>query len=142
MAWRTGSCGFICDPSSAPLDGVGVREQAFSAGQCYRIPCQTLKTVTLDCLYADALHEIGGGKSTAHPRPAARRQNVIAAANLVSQRLRSPRPKENRASRGDFLKQVAGFVRKAQVFWCKAVREGASCFQRWREQDCAGLARG
>ena len=79
-----------------------MREQAFSVRQSYRVSGKPLEASALDGLHADALHKIGGGKSAAHARPTTGWQNVIAAADVVAERLRAPGAEEDCARCADF----------------------------------------
>src|ERR1700674_4868221 len=96
-----------------------------------------METRATDALNADALHKIRRGQNAAHSRPPARGKHVIAAADVVAERLRAPRTHENRPCRLNFLEQRIRIVRKAEMLGREAAREFARTVDGRREQDRA-----
>ena len=99
---------FIGVTSLAHLDGVGVSLKAFDVGERLHVVGEPRKTSAADGLYAEAFHEVRGGKPATHARPAAGGQDVIAAAGVITERLGGPGAKENRAGRVDFFDERGG----------------------------------
>ena len=129
-------------PSSADPHGVAMREQSFGFCQRFGGIREAQKALIRDGLHADAFHEVCGRETAALVRPAAGREDVIAAGDVIAERLRAPRAEKNCPGGGDFLEKRRGIIRKAEMFRCEAVAKNASGFERRREQDRAGLAHG
>jgi hypothetical protein len=97
--------------------------QVFRGGKGFRAVRESSKARPGNRLDRHAFYKIGGGKPAAPACPTRGRQDVIAARNIVTERLRTPRAQENRAGRTDSLNKRWGSCRKTQVFWRKAIDE-------------------
>src|SRR5215831_18027998 len=109
--------------SSANPHGMIVSRQAFRACQYFRSASESGQAFPRNLLHVEAFYKIAGGKAASPAGPTGRRQHVIAAGDVVAQRLGAPGPQENRAGRGNSPKQ-GGFTRgQAQVLRREAVDE-------------------
>jgi hypothetical protein len=82
-----------------------MREQAFRFRESFRRIRKTKKTLARNCLHADAFYKIGGGKPPALACPTCRRENVIAASEVIAERLSGRWPDEDCAGRSDLPEQ-------------------------------------
>jgi hypothetical protein len=114
-----------------------MREQAFRFGESFGRVRKTQKTSTRNVLHGDAFYKIRGRKTAAAARPTRGRQYVIAAGNVIAERLSGPRTKENRAGRANLLKKLGRAPREAEVFRREAIDEIASVLERVRNEDSA-----
>ena len=71
-----------------------MREQSFGARQGLHIAGKAAKTAGLIVCTLMRFTKSLGGKAAAPPRPAAGRQNVIAAAGVIAKGLRAERPEK------------------------------------------------
>src|SRR5579859_6756564 len=119
-----------------------MREQALGFCQSFGGMGETPKAVVRNGLDADALYKIGRRKAAAHAGPSTGGKNVVAAADVVAERLRAPWAEKDRASGGDFFEQGIRSVRKAQVLRGETIAKIASGIERRGQQNRARFSDG
>ena len=87
------------------LNGVGMGLQSLGARHGLHVARQAAVSGGVDTLHADLLHKVVRGEATAAVRPASGRQNVIAAAGVITKGLRAKVSDKNSARRTNFLEQ-------------------------------------
>jgi len=124
-----------------------MREQSFGFCQRFGGIREAQKALIRDGLHADAFHEVCGRETAALVRPAAGREDVIAAGDVIAERLRAPRAEKNCPGGGDFLEKRRGIIGRLRCSGAKrlqktqaASRDGASKIAPVLRMDCcAGL---